>query len=203
MTAPDPLGSAAADPLGLAADAPLLAAGDVPLAGGVDTVKFAHGRLAEAERRAAELFRADVCRFSVGGSTHCNQALARTVGVPGLGALEGPGVDPAKLTVTLAGAGAQGVDVEADLIAAGLPVEMADRDTIVAIVTVADEPAAVRRLTAALIAPYPPGVPVLAPGELVTAEALAALRQARDDGVRIAYARDPALETIEVLVASE
>ena len=59
---------------------------------------------------------------------------------------------------------------------------------------------AVGRVSAELIAPYPPGVPVLAPGELVTERALAALLAARDDGVRIAYARSPGLETIDVLV---
>ncbi len=48
---------------------------------------------------------------------------------------------------------------------------------------------AVGRVSAELIAPYPPGVPVLAPGELVTQPALGALLAARDDGVRIAYAR--------------
>jgi len=130
---------------------------------------------------------------------------------------------------------------------------MADRDTIVAVVTVADDAPSLRRLTdaladsierrrgaprtlaptaawiveptavvapreaffgraetvaiadavgrvsAELIAPYPPGVPVLAPGELVTERALGALLAARDDGVRIAYARSPRLETIDVL----
>ena len=58
---------------------------------------------------------------------------------------------------------------------------------------------AVGRACAELIAPYPPGVAALAPGELVTAEALAALSEARSDGVRIAYAADPELQTIEVL----
>jgi arginine decarboxylase len=428
-------------------------AGDVSVYGGLDTIKTAHARVAEAERRAARLFGADVCRFSVGGSTHCNQALALSLGAPGdevvvsrtlhrsvllglvlaglepvwvtpevdpatglaagyapervaaaltehpgavavflsdpdyvgtysdigahadvahdagvplvvdaawaahfgfhpalpghalsLGAdamvtsvhktlpaynqaaillvrshriatarlapafdathttspsgaimasidaarallehhgerligamltavldarrrlaqidglwvLDGPGVDPAKLTVALAGTGAHGVQVEADLIAAGVPVELADRDTLVAVVTVADDDRALRRLTdaladsierrrgaprtvaptaawivepspvvaprqaffgrsetvvaaeavgrvsAELIAPYPPGVPVLAPGELVTEGALDALLAARDDGVRIAYARSPGLDTIDVLAA--
>src|SRR6202000_526712 len=36
---------------------------------------------------------------------------------------------------------------------------------------------AVGRISAELVAPYPPGVPVLAPGELITAEALAAPRE--------------------------
>jgi arginine decarboxylase len=430
----------------------MVVAGDFSLAGGVDTIKFKHGWLAQAERRAAMLFGADVCRFSVGGSTHCNQAVALSVGAPGdtvvvsrtlhrsvmlglvlagltpvwvqpevdaatglamgympervgealaahpdavgvfladpsyvgtfsdlhehariaheagvplvvdaawaahfgfhpdlpdhalragadamvtsahkalpaysqgalmlarteridaarlerafeathttspagaimasidatrallelhgerliarmlgivseararlrevkgLHVLEGPGVDPAKLTVALAGTGAHGVEVESDLIDGGVPVEMADRDTIVALVTVADEHAAVMQLTdiladsierrrgtprkvataaswivqpqmivppreaffgpsetvpttkavgrvsAEIVAPYPPGVPVLAPGELVTSEALAALAEAKVDGVRIAYANDPHLATLEVLL---
>jgi arginine decarboxylase len=182
-----------------------------------------------------------------------DDARRRLARIDGLRVLDGPGVDPAKLTVALAGTGAHGVAVEADLIAAGVPVEMADRDTIVAVVTVADDGPALRRLTdaledsierrrgaprtlaptaawivephpviapreaffgrsetvataeavgrvsAELIAPYPPGVPVLAPGELVTDAALDALLAARDDGVRIAYARSPGLETIDVL----
>ncbi len=181
-------------------------------------------------------------------------ARRRLAAIDGLRVLDGPGVDPAKLTLALAGTGAHGVQVESDLIAAGLPVEMADRDTIVAVVTVADDEPALRRLTdalaasisrrrgvpravaptaawivepspvvapreaffgraetvataaavgrvsAELIAPYPPGVPVLAPGERVTEQALAALLAARDDGLRIAYARSPSLETIDVLV---
>jgi hypothetical protein len=40
---------------------------------------------------------------------------------------------------------------------------------------------------------------VLAPGELITKRAIEALLAARDDGVRIAYARSPGLDTIDVL----
>ena len=58
-------------------------AGDVPLYAGLDTMKVTEGTLAEAERRAARLWGADRCRFSVGGSTHGNQALALAVGAPG------------------------------------------------------------------------------------------------------------------------
>ena len=174
--------------------------------------------------------------------------------VPGIDVLDGPGVDPAKLVVLLAGTGAHGGQVEADLIAAGMPVEMGDRDTVVPIVTVADDEdriarfteeviasverrrgrprrpaataawtvrpqtvlapreaffapnetvvadAAVGRISAELVAPYPPGVPVLAPGELITAEALAALREVAADGGRIAYAADPTLGTFQVVI---
>ena len=173
--------------------------------------------------------------------------------VPGLDVLDGPGVEPAKLVVLLAGTGAHGIEVEADLIAAGMPVEMADRDTIIPIVTLADDEAVVSRFTAALVsiveahrgpprrpvpaaswtvipemampprdaffcrnetlsarqavgrvsaelvAPYPRGVPVLAPGEVITSAALDALCAARADGGRIAYAADPTLATVQVI----
>jgi len=57
---------------------------------------------------------------------------------------------------------------------------------------------AVGRVSAELVAPYPPGIPVLAPGERITEETLAALDHAREAGVRIAYAADPALATLRV-----
>ncbi len=52
-------------------------AGDVPLYAGLDTMKLSRGLLEDAEARAARLWGADLCRFSVGGATHANQALAR------------------------------------------------------------------------------------------------------------------------------
>ena len=58
---------------------------------------------------------------------------------------------------------------------------------------------AVGRISAELIAPYPPGIPVLAPGELVTERLLGDLRAVAAHGVRVAYAADPTLATIEVV----
>ena len=58
-------------------------AGDAPLYGGLDSIKHADELLAEGERRAAQLWGADWCRFSVAGSTHGNQALALAAGEPG------------------------------------------------------------------------------------------------------------------------
>jgi arginine decarboxylase len=196
-------------------------------------------------------------RLLAGLLTAVSEARARLLEVEGLRVLDGPGVDPVKLAIALAGTGAHGVEVESDLIEAGVPVELADRDTIVAVVTVADDAAALRRLanalgssiergggtprkvetavswiveprmvvppreaffgqtevvpvaeavgrvSAELVAPYPPGVPVLAPGELVTTEALTALTEAKHDGVRIAYAADPRLATLEVLARAD
>ncbi len=162
--------------------------------------------------------------------------------------------DPAKLVLPLDAAGLDGNRLERGLIDAGLPVELADRDTVVPIVTMLDDPAAVAalvdrvstvaatlpaerrplavpaswvstappapltprdaffarhatvpaeqaigRASAELVAPYPPGVPVLVPGEVVTAETLALLRQAADAGTRIAYAADPTMRTVQVV----
>jgi arginine decarboxylase len=179
-------------------------------------------------------------------------ARARLRAVDGLTVLDGPHVDPLKLTLVMSGTGADGNAVERDLLAAGLPVESADRDILVAIVSLADTtdtlaalagaiadsverrrgtsrpilgPAAYRvepvtavpprqaffaatetvpldkaigRTSAELVAPYPPGIPVLAPGELITDQTLITLNQARLAGVRIAYAADPALDTLRV-----
>ena len=57
-------------------------------------------------------------------------------------------VDARALTPT----GANGHAVERDLIAAGMPVEMADRDTIVPVVTLADAPGTVARFADTLAA---------------------------------------------------
>lgn len=191
------------------------------------------------------------------------QARARLAEVEGLVVLGAPPsgrgaaadlvVDPLKLTLVLSGTGADGTAVERDLLAAGLPVESADRDVVVAVVTLADTAGTIARLTSALldslqrrrgmprpvlgpaayrvdaepalpprraffaasqtvpidaargrvsaelVAPYPPGIPVLAPGERVTDATLLALAQARQAGVRIAYAADPSLATLRVV----
>jgi lysine decarboxylase len=161
--------------------------------------------------------------------------------------------DPSRLIVQLAPLGADGVAIERQLLERGLSFESADRDTLLPIITVADtnesvnhlldhlipalesargEPRellpalswrvnpvqvlspreaffarhervesakAIGRVSAELVAPYPPGVPVLAPGEVVTAELLRGLLDVARSGVRIAYAADPTLSTIEVV----
>jgi lysine decarboxylase len=183
-------------------------------------------------------------------------ARQRLRAVEGLLVLDGPPdrVDPTKLVLGVAGTGAYGMAVEDDLIEAGFPVEMADRDTVVAIVTVADtaetvEPfvdlliraiekrradprpvadtpwltgslpevalspraaffaphetvaaeRAVGRVSTELLSPYPPGIPALVPGEVVTREIVDALRAAATAGVKIAYAADPSVRTLQVV----
>ena len=83
-------------------------------------------------------------------------ARERLRAVPGLRVLEG-GCRRAVSTrpsswCCCAGTGAHGVAVEEDLLAAGFPVELADRDTIVAVVTIADDDATVAAFADALAA---------------------------------------------------
>jgi len=59
---------------------------------------------------------------------------------------------------------------------------------------------AVGRISAESIAGYPPGVPTLLPGELVTAEVIAYLRELTSAGARLHGAADPTFKTVRVLV---
>jgi arginine decarboxylase len=58
---------------------------------------------------------------------------------------------------------------------------------------------AIGRVSADLIAPYPPGVAVVAPGEVLTAEIVTGLSVTQKAGVRIAYASDATLATYRVI----
>ena len=171
----------------------------------------------------------------------------------GIGVIDGEYIDPLKLVILLAETGADGNAVEAELLAANIDVEMANRDMVIPMITFADTPdrihdlikriiaavnanrgeprpvsiaasfsiepdvvvspreaffssyevvpaeQAVGRVCAEMICPYPPGVPVLSPGERITRAALDALFAARDSGVRIAFVADPSLTTLKVL----
>ena len=161
--------------------------------------------------------------------------------------------DPTKIVLRVQQLGASGVDIESDLQENGIRVEMADRDTIVFLATIADtnedfdlladalipilkkrqeqrresatalswsvipqkamsmrdayfaqtelvsSAQAVGRISADLIAPYPPGVAVVAPGEILTEQIISGLSTSRKAGVRIAYATDPTLENYRVV----
>jgi lysine decarboxylase len=63
-------------------------------------------------------------------------------------------------------------------------------------VNVAD---AIGRVSADLIAPYPPGVAVIASGEILTKQIVEGLSVSQKAGVRIAYATDPTLEKFRVV----
>ncbi|MEY2951561.1 MAG: hypothetical protein RL622_638 [Actinomycetota bacterium] len=160
--------------------------------------------------------------------------------------------DPVKIVLRANVLGLSGVDVEKQLQKANIRVEMADRDTIVFLATLADNaedfkvledalvpilkslqgPAretqtslswsvvpkvgisirdayfadtefvsaqeAIGRISADLIAPYPPGVAVVAPGEVLTEQIVNGLAATQQAGVRIAYASDSTLATYRV-----
>jgi len=59
---------------------------------------------------------------------------------------------------------------------------------------------AIGRVSADLIAPYPPGVAVIAPGEILTEKIVQGLSASQKAGVRIAYATDPTLGRFRVVV---
>lgn len=58
---------------------------------------------------------------------------------------------------------------------------------------------AVHRLCAELVCPYPPGIPVLMPGEGISENAIAYLKLVLNSGVAIVGCSDPTLQTIKVL----
>jgi arginine decarboxylase len=161
--------------------------------------------------------------------------------------------DPVKVVLRANQLGASGVEIEKAIGALGVRVEMADRDTVVLLATLADtaqdftrlatilipvlqelattprETAtalswsvipqkgismrdayfaktemvsakdALGRISADLIAPYPPGVAVVAPGEILTNQIIDGLSASKSAGVRIAYATDSSLERYRVV----
>ena len=59
--------------------------------------------------------------------------------------------------------------------------------------------AAVGRISCESIAGYPPGIPALLPGERITTETVAYLRELVATGARLHGASDPGFRTINVL----
>lgn len=62
---------------------------------------------------------------------------------------------------------------------------------------------AVGRICAEQITPYPPGIPVIIPGERITAELLDYLRSGVNAGMQLPDAADPALDTIRTVSRNE
>jgi arginine decarboxylase len=73
------------------------------------------------------------------------------------------------------------------------------RDAYFAVTELVSSTDAVGRISADLIAPYPPGVAVIAPGEILTQEIVSGLASSHKAGVRIAYATDPTLQSYRVV----
>lgn len=80
-------------------------------------------------------------------------------------------------------------------------VKISMREAYFATTEMVSEREAIGRISADLIAPYPPGVAVVAPGEILTDQIVTGLRQSKDAGVRIAYATDPTLSKYRVVIS--
>jgi lysine decarboxylase len=80
-------------------------------------------------------------------------------------------------------------------------VVVAPRDAFLGAAEVVPVDAAPGRVSAESIAGYPPGIPALLPGERITAELVAYLRELRDAGARLHGASDPSFETVCVLAS--
>jgi arginine decarboxylase len=76
---------------------------------------------------------------------------------------------------------------------------VAPREAFLGDAEVVDVDAAVGRVSAESIAGYPPGIPALLPGERITTEVVAYLRELKNSGARLHGASDPAFRTIFVL----
>ena len=101
----------------------------------------ARRRAARAHARTAAGFRADAS--GIEGLRVLGQSITATQPAAF-------GVDPVKLVVSLPGTGTDGFDVERDLLADGVRLEMADRETLVPLLTIGDDERSVGRLSAAL-----------------------------------------------------
>jgi lysine decarboxylase len=75
----------------------------------------------------------------------------------------------------------------------------APRDAFLGEYDVVDVDESVGRVSSEAIAGYPPGIPVLLPGERITDEVIAYLRELRSVGARLHGASDPAFRTICVM----
>ena len=76
---------------------------------------------------------------------------------------------------------------------------MTPRDAFFAAARAVPLAAAVGEVAAELVTPYPPGIPVLAPGEVITADKLAYLANGSAHGMYVCGPADPSLTTIRVV----
>ena len=81
-------------------------------------------------------------------------------------------------------------------------VAVSPRDAFLGDAERVDVDAAVGRISCESIAGYPPGIPALLPGERITAEVVAYLRELRSAGARLHGASDPEFRSITVLAAA-
>jgi lysine decarboxylase len=106
----------------------------------------------------------------------------------------------AERPIHLNGNGAIGAHLRSSsaAIAPGTPA-MSPRDAFYAPSRAIPLAQSVGEIAAELVIPYPPGIPVLAPGDVITAEKVEFLSFGAARGMYISGAADPRLETIKVV----
>jgi arginine/lysine/ornithine decarboxylase len=73
------------------------------------------------------------------------------------------------------------------------------REAYLASTCVVPLPRAVGEVAAEAVIPYPPGIPVLTPGEVVTRSKIACLQEGRAAGMHVRGVADPSLQTLRVV----
>jgi arginine decarboxylase len=80
-----------------------------------------------------------------------------------------------------------------------LETAMRPRDAFFAAAEQVEASHAIGRIAAELVTPYPPGVPVLAPGEVISAQAVEFLQTGVKAGMLISEAADPEMSSFRVV----
>jgi arginine/lysine/ornithine decarboxylase len=86
---------------------------------------------------------------------------------------------------------------------AALPMVCSPREAFFAPTQTLPIEAAIHQISAELVCPYPPGIPLLFPGEAVTVEAVHYLQQVLSNGGILTGCADPALTTLKVVCEIE
>ncbi|GLC55524.1 hypothetical protein PLESTB_000996900 [Pleodorina starrii] len=146
-----------------------------------------------------ELATAKTVVLALGPGTTMEHAARAITAISELDRLADPQMDPAVAAAAReAAAAAAAVEMRSEVVAE-VEVVLTPRAAHFAAAESVPAAAAVGRVSAELLCPYPPGVPVLFPGERVTAAALEVLRSTLAAGGAVTGARDGSLATLQVV----
>ncbi|GLC76405.1 hypothetical protein PLESTF_001777200 [Pleodorina starrii] len=144
-----------------------------------------------------ELATAKTVVLALGPGTTMEHAARAITAISELDRLADPQMDPA-VAAAAREAAAAAVEMRSEVVAE-VEVVLTPRAAHFAAAESVPAAAAVGRVSAELLCPYPPGVPVLFPGERVTAAALEVLRSTLAAGGAVTGARDGSLATLQVV----
>jgi arginine/lysine/ornithine decarboxylase len=127
-----------------------------------------------------------VCLITVGDTTETVERLVAAV--TALAAEPSPRMSSAEMAARSSGA----------VIAPGTQA-LSPRDAFFAPARAVPPAAAIGEISAELVIPYPPGIPVLAPGEVISAEKIAYLKDGAAHGMYLSGLADPALRSLRIV----